>query len=56
MFRATEIEVLKYIHSSCPSPQASPFSVAELDSCISEIDGSAASSLNQMTNIADKLE
>ena len=41
MFRAVKIEVLKYIHSSCTSPQASPFSVAELNSCISDLDGSA---------------
>ena len=51
MFRAVKIEVLKYIHSSCTSPQASPFSVAELNSCISDLDGSAASGLDQMTNL-----
>ena len=48
MLRAAKIEVLKYIHSPCTSPQASPFSIAELNSCISDVDGSAASGLDQM--------
>ena len=51
MFRAAKIEVLKYIHSFCTSPQASPFSIAELNSCISDLDGSAASGLDQVTNL-----